>query len=91
MRAGGSTRRANVADDFATFDFLPRTHRELREMPEPGTDPEAVGHDNRVTVVALISGRLDGAVRCRADWRSAISRNIEPGVVVRLTGERILP
>src|SRR5262245_12567142 len=91
MAARRAPRGADVADHLSAPDLLSLADVEAREMTEARRDPEAVVDDDRLAVVAVVFGGLDRAVGRRPDRRAERSRDVEAGVIIRLTRERVRP
>src|SRR5262245_3682903 len=89
MRARRAAGAADVGDDVAPLDALPRLHREAVEVPVSRDHAVAVVDDQRVAVPTLLAGRDDDPVRGRLDLRAHGRRDVDARMEVLLAGEGV--
>src|SRR5215475_11212491 len=86
---GGSTGIANVADDVAPFDLRAGLDGVVEQMPVAGLETKAVVQNDQIAVAAVVTNMGNRAVCSREDRLAAVARDIESGVEIGATGDRI--
>src|SRR5579864_1654123 len=89
MRAGGTSGRADIANDIATLDGLAGLYAEFAQMAVPRQQAESVVEDDEVAVISGVGRGFDRAVRRRVDGLPLFGRDVESLVKARLPGERV--
>src|SRR5262245_32831253 len=89
MVAGRATRRADIADDLTALVALPGTDGVPGQVTEPGRDPEAVLELDAIAVVAVVGRQTDDAVGGRMHRRATIGGNVETGVILAGSVDRV--